>query len=353
MEVGPAWQAVGEATGERAAAAAPPSVHAERLTYLDGWRGLSILAVLLGHFAPLAMFNTGRLGVEMFFVLSGRLMADVLFVERYPLGAFFRRRIARVWPALFVFVAIMAVAFSAPGPLQVRWIDIASCLTFTANYVRINIHNMGVLDHVWSLCVEEWGYLTLGLVALGVRRWGVNPALAIGALALACMAKGLVLSGAGLDYYAVYWRTDVRMASIMMAAAVFLVRRQAPNGTAWPRWTPIAFGAVGLALSVAIVPDTVKYSLGTLCLCLAMASLDRAPAGLKRVLADPLLARLGLWSFSLYLWQHPFFRLIGKAPIALLLAGVVACALASFYLIEQPARRWLNRRWRAGGGTAA
>jgi peptidoglycan/LPS O-acetylase OafA/YrhL len=165
MEAGPAWDFAAETAPARTAAPAP-SVHSQRLDYLDGWRGLSIIAVLLGHYAPLGIYNTGRLGVEMFFVLSGRLMADVLFVERFPLGAFFRRRIARVWPGLFVFVAIMAVAFRGSGNLQVKPIDIVSSLTFTGNYVRIYLHNMGVLDHTWSLCVEEWGYLVLGLVAL-------------------------------------------------------------------------------------------------------------------------------------------------------------------------------------------
>ncbi|QUD86568.1 acyltransferase family protein [Phenylobacterium montanum] len=343
MEAGPALELVAPQATARAPAA--PSVHSQRLDYLDGWRGLSILAVLAGHFAPLAIYNTGRLGVEMFFVLSGRLMADVLFVERFPLGSFFRRRVARVWPGLFVFVALMAVVFHGPGPLAVQPIDIASSLTFTGNYVRIYLHNMGVLDHTWSLCVEEWGYLVLGLVALSARRFGFNPLLAIAGLAIACVANGMVQSGLGLDYYAVYWRTDVRMGSILMAAAVYLAQRQA--GLAWPAWTTAAFGGLALMLSVAVVPDAIKYSLGTLCLSLALVGLDQAPQGLRRLLADPVLTRIGLWSFSLYLWQHPFFRLIGRAPEPLLLAGAVACALASFYLVEQPARRWLNRRWRA------
>jgi peptidoglycan/LPS O-acetylase OafA/YrhL len=134
------------------------------------------------------------------------------------------------------------------------------------------------------------------------------------------------------------------MGSILMAATVFLARRQ--GGLVWPGWTVPAFGGLALVLSAAVVPDTIKYSLGALCLSLAVVGLDTAPAGLRKLLADPVLTRIGLWSFSLYLWQHPFFRLIGRAPTPLLFAAAVACALASFYLIEQPARRFLNRRWR-------
>ncbi|MDR3508348.1 MAG: acyltransferase [Caulobacteraceae bacterium] len=342
MEVGSAWDGV-DASAPAARAVAP--VRAARLSYLDGWRGLSILAVLAGHFAPLGVFNTGRLGVEMFFVLSGRLMAELLFVERVPLSAFLRRRIARVWPALFVFVLIMAVVFHGPGALHVPALDVLAALTFTANYVRIHVHNMGVLDHIWSLCVEEWAYLLLAGVALAVRRGIVGPTLALAALALAGVVQGALLSARGLDYYAVYWRTDVRMASILMAGAVFLVLRGERIAAAWPRWAPVALGLVGVALNAAVVPDVIKYSLGTLCLALAVASLDHAPGAILRALSHPVLARIGLWSFSLYLWQHPFFRLIGRAPEPVLLAGAVLCALVSFYGIEQPARRWLNARW--------
>ncbi|TIU24619.1 MAG: acyltransferase, partial [Mesorhizobium sp.] len=76
-----------------------------RLAYLDGWRGLSIALVLIGHFFPVPGINLGVLGVEFFFVLSGRLMGEILFIERFPLKKFFKRRFSRIYPALLVFVA--------------------------------------------------------------------------------------------------------------------------------------------------------------------------------------------------------------------------------------------------------
>ncbi|MER9742940.1 acyltransferase family protein [Mesorhizobium sp. M0187] len=72
-----------------------------RLAYLDGWRGLSIALVLIGHFFPVPGINLGVLGVEFFFVLSGRLMGEILFIERFPLkkssSAAFRASIPRCW----------------------------------------------------------------------------------------------------------------------------------------------------------------------------------------------------------------------------------------------------------------
>src|SRR5690348_911910 len=85
-------------------ASAPPTAHAGRLSYLDGWRGFSILMVLLAHFVMHE--DVGFIGVQMFFALSGRLMADILFAERFPLKEFYKRRFARIYPGLFVFVLL-------------------------------------------------------------------------------------------------------------------------------------------------------------------------------------------------------------------------------------------------------
>src|ERR1700761_7320849 len=60
--------------------AAPASMQHSIL--LDNWRGWAILLVLIGHFFETDGDSLGRLGVELFFVLSGRLMADLLFVKR-------------------------------------------------------------------------------------------------------------------------------------------------------------------------------------------------------------------------------------------------------------------------------
>ncbi|MBB6484382.1 acyltransferase family protein [Rhizobium lusitanum] len=60
---------------------------------LDGWRGLAILIVLTGHFGgDTVLPGLASAGVDLFFVLSGRLMAEILFVRKIPLRLFFFRR---------------------------------------------------------------------------------------------------------------------------------------------------------------------------------------------------------------------------------------------------------------------
>ena len=111
-------------------------VQRSRLAYLDGWRGLSITLVLIGHFFPVPGINLGLLGVEFFFVLSGRLMAEILFIERYPLKKFFKRRFSRIYPALLVYVLVTMVALSGSF-IAFKWKAALTALTFTYNYAAI------------------------------------------------------------------------------------------------------------------------------------------------------------------------------------------------------------------------
>lgn len=317
-----------------------------RVRYLDGWRGLSIALVLIGHFCPVPGIDLGRMGVEFFFVLSGRLMAEILFVERVPLRIFFTRRLSRIYPALLVFVLLMLVV-TRRTPLQVGPVAAATALSFTLNYASVFAHHTGAFDHIWSLCIEEHTYVLLAGLAFLLRRSGT-------AIIILAVAAGLSMLDAGLsrhlgqDYYAVYWRTDAHVSSILIAAALYLalLARLSSWRQAWPAlsWTPVVAVAVAVALNLEAVPDAIKYSAGTALLALAVCTLDLAPPNLLKVLSWPGVTLVGLWSYSLYLWQQPFYKLIGAEPVPLLLGLAVLCAIASHYGVEKPIRRVLNRR---------
>lgn len=76
--------------------------------HLDGWRGLAIATLLVGHFFPVPGINFGTVGVNLFFVLSGLLMGRLLFEKQEPISRFYRRRIARIIPAHVAFLLIIA-----------------------------------------------------------------------------------------------------------------------------------------------------------------------------------------------------------------------------------------------------
>ena len=102
---------------------------------------------------------------------------------------------------------------------------------------------------------------------------------------------------------------------------------------------------VGALLNTHLFPDVVKYTAGTLSLAVAVGTIDRAQKWALSILSHRILTQAGLWSFSLYLWQQPFTKIITHWPRPLKLTLLVAAALASFYLVERPARRYLNQVW--------
>jgi peptidoglycan/LPS O-acetylase OafA/YrhL len=326
--------------------AAPAQAVRARLLYLDGWRGLSIALVLIGHFLPVPGINLALLGVEFFFVLSGRLMAEILFIENYPLKAFFKRRFSRIYPALLVFVLAGMVLFAGTF-VAYKWKAALTALTFTYNYVGILINRAGALDHIWSLCVEEHAYVALALISVLVARRRLAVVLA--ALAVLSMVSGAVSYWVfQLGFDASYWRTDTHIASILVSALLCWLKT-------FPRWraamqhpaiAPVAV-LLGTLFFLDAVPMPLHYMAGTLFLAIAVNTLDFAPVRLTGLLSWRPAAQLGLWSYSLYLWQQPYYKFVYfKGSPALPMLGLTfACALGSYYLVENPARRWLNRNW--------
>lgn len=129
---------------------------------LDGMRAVSVLLVVLGHsgvpFAP-----AGH-GVMTFFVISGFLITWLLLREYETKGdvslrQFYIRRALRLFPAFYSFAVVFAIVYwVVRGPLH--WPSFVSALFYVSNYYLAIAHPAdGVMDHTWSLAVEEQFYL--------------------------------------------------------------------------------------------------------------------------------------------------------------------------------------------------
>lgn len=328
------------------------SIKAERKLYLDGWRGLSIALVLAGHFTALPSARWGALGVSFFFALSGRLMGEILFEQRFPVGPFLLRRFSRVWPVLLVFVAASMVLsrittfwgtpLSAAGAL--------SALTFTLGYARLWGVGGEQVTHIWSLCIEEHSYLMLLLVA-GLASRNINRASWL----LAIVAAGSIADGLyrslvlGGDYYAVYWLTDPMLHFISVSVLAHLWREKlVAMAGAFAGYASVVLMLVAVALAYHRVPAYVTQTAMPFVLGVAVALLPVAKRQVIAALEFRPLTLLGVWSYSIYIWQQPLHYL-GEGQTHLIRAGLLLLAViigaASYYGLEQPARRFLNRRF--------
>ncbi|SHM85913.1 acyltransferase family protein [Bradyrhizobium lablabi] len=133
-----------------------------RLAELDGLRGIAIGLVVLFHFG---LIPVGWVGVQLFFVLSGYLISELLINEKEQAfstytAQFYWRRSLRIFPLYFIYLASMAAlhfATGAPESLQADW---PYLLTYTTNFGRLRTIDIGpAFTHLWSLAVEEQFYL--------------------------------------------------------------------------------------------------------------------------------------------------------------------------------------------------
>jgi peptidoglycan/LPS O-acetylase OafA/YrhL len=317
------------------------------LDYLDGWRGCAILFLLMGHFFPIAGINFGRIGVDLFFVLSGLLMGRLLFIQKLDLKIFYQRRISRIFPAFIVYIACILIYFYASHQ-TINWLESSVASTFIYNYF---LSQIGVpvmpFGHIWSLSVEEHTYIFLSLIAfmsLGKYRQ-VMAALAIITLLILIIGTTYVYLP-GADTNNLLLHTEVACFGIVFSALILLFTQKLPLPTLS---TPIFFFLFFcvLASNWWSLPKLFPTFVGVGLLAFLVNALETAPSLIHRILSFLPLRILGLWSYSIYLWQQVFYlahhRQGLNAGTALVLA--LACGAASYFLVERPMRRYLNKRW--------
>ncbi|MBB3285235.1 MULTISPECIES: acyltransferase family protein [unclassified Rhizobium] len=272
-------------------------------------------------------------------------MADILFVRKMPLRVFFFRRFSRVYPVLLLFVFINAAVFCST-PLTPGVVGVLSALSFTLNYLIIDSGSfIPVFDHIWSLCVEEHGYVLLGLLACLFR--GANHrfiGLLILGLGFAAIADGILqYDGYGQNPFTVFWPSHVAVAPILISAALFLLLGQYRYRPAMEWLVPLAFFC-GLAARLFADAAWLFFGAKIMLLALAVCMIERA-ARFSAILFEGVIFRqVGRMSFSIYLWQQPFYILARQGLLSQVLALVLAMCfgLLSYYLIEHPSRTRLN-----------
>lgn len=208
-------------------------------------------------------------------------------------------------------------------------------------------HPVALLDHLWSLCVEEHSYLLLAFIAIAVVREPRSAMIVLLAIGFAAMANGIVRA-AMLEVWfpKVAWRTDVQIAPLFVAGGFYLAARR--FNFMQKSWISPACFVLGFAVKLCFDQILIHFALGTLLLALAIATIDFAFIGFKALLEPLPLRQVGLWSFSLYLWQQPLYKMahMDLVPVGIALLAALGIGIASFYLVEVPMRKTINERWR-------
>lgn len=319
----------------------------KHIAYLDGWRGIAIILVLLAHFGGIE-YNVGPLGVNFFFALSGLLMSRILFVDKIPMKIFYRNRIARIFPVLYLYIAVVFISTLYNG-YSFRVSDFGYALLFLRTYLgdtSIWDEPDVPLGHLWSLNVEEHCYILLSLIsllAMGRSKYFTNTAVA--ACALVCVACFGIYKFFPQNLHSpVFLRTEVAGFAIFISAAIFLLLRNFNISIPW--YVPIISATAALIIGMLSTRGIYKYIIPQLLLAISVNTLSHAPAWLRRMLCNRILLWFGICSYSFYIWQQPFFILVqySEEAYARYIAFIFALGIGtlSFYFYEQPMRKWIR-----------
>ena len=375
---------------------APPPGN-PRFPLFDGLRAIAVLSVLVTHTALLSGANelawygqyTARLdvGVTVFFLISGFLLYRP-FVAAHLDGRpgprvrdYARRRVLRIVPAYWLALTALAIY---PGLVQMwtghSWVYYLFLQDYSSDWT------FGGLQPAWSLSIEAAFYVALPLVAYGLRRAGAGMdrrgrvrleagvilALGIASFVLRAVTPG---SPASQIHITLPGTFDWFALGMLLAIASAALAERTPGVVRLLRRWPSSAWLVALALfwftstqlglgGTLFFRVTTGQSIAQHALYGAIAFFLLLPAVFagdvrslpRRVLGNPVVAWLGLISYGVFLWHHPIalkltalddrglfpsFRMLGITAATFAIA--VACAAASYYLVERPILRYKDR----------
>lgn len=334
---------------------------------VDGLRAIAVMSVLLFH-AGLPFVPAGFLGVDVFFVISGYLITNILHSDleagRFSIWRFYERRIRRIAPAL-LFVILLSVPAAyllmVPDDLKSFGQSIIATILFSNNvllWLSTNYFELSIefkpLMHTWSLGVEEHYYIVVPLLMWGLHRVGRHRATWIGLALVTAASFALCLWAVDAYPRANFYLITSRAWEL---GAGSLIALGAPPRHRRLRLRPATISglsALGLAMIVApmlllsrstplpgaltLVPVT-----GT-CLVLLFANTSN-PTG--RLLSTWPFVGVGLISYSAYLFHQPIFAFTRiyclEEPARWLMVALIpvtlVCAYASWRWVEQPFRQ--------------
>lgn len=358
------------------------------LPALEGLRAVAALGIIVAHVAfqtgndtgPLINQMMARLDffVPVFFALSGFLLWRRHYAET-KWSSYYVKRLGRIMPGYWVTVVAVLVLFpvasesgGTPGT-----VPILANLLLMQNYVPDGL--VGGLTHLWSLCVEMFFYLVMPLLALAVGRRSrrVRVLVILAVCSLSYVWPFVAWEDAAINAHIMPWAFLSWFGAGLLAAElegwlhdseargsvriVDGVRRWASRR--WI-WILVAAGAVLVAaldgpegLVTAGDGEFARRNFYGLVFASCLI-VPWAVQPVSRVLDSAVMQALGRWSYSIFLWHMALlslaFPLLGIGLfqgdfLPVFVATVVMTipvAAISYALVEDPARRAVNRWWR-------
>lgn len=326
---------------------------------IEGLRAVAVIAVLLFHLGW-GSVGGGFVGVDVFFVISGFLIAGIAVREvgegRFSFGNYLLRRMKRIVPVMLVVLAVVtlfAAVLLMPSELEGYAMSLGYSALFMGN-VHFWMHRgtyaeseHEVLLHMWTLGVEGQFYILLPLIVLGLMKLG-RVGLWAGLVALACASAAASLLWPSASFYML----PARLWEFLLGALIAIT----PLAFLSNRWVREMLALGGLALIIyaatAFHADTPFPGWRAAIPCAGAGAIIAAGSRGSSLIGSALSLRplrfIGKISYSLYLWHWPVIVLLVLGlPTAELGWGLqvvavglsLALATLSWRYVEEPFRK--------------
>lgn len=281
---------------------------------IDGLRGVAITLVLLFHIWP-EYFSFGYVGVDIFFVLSGYLITQIIYTKletnTFSFKEFYRNRIRRIFPAMLIVVftaSIIGYLFMFPSELEQLGRHIKSSALFYQNF-RLSgevgywdeASQLKPLLHFWSLSIEEQFYLLWPLIILAIYKLRWNLFLSLGVLFVLLL---IVPQFFKID---LFYHSFARFWELCFGGLVFAFSTRFDTLKFTDKFKLIIYLVFVVAIAMTYkntqfdLYKTLFVVISTGLLILVLVNNTN-----QKIFSSTSLVFLGLISFPLYLWHYVF-----------------------------------------------
>jgi len=321
---------------------------------IDGLRAFAVLSVLIFH---LGFLPKGFLGVDVFFLISGYLITDILYREisedTYSVKDFYIRRVRRILPlvSFICFISLLlGILLMLPDDLENLAQSVIATNFFGNNVLQILttkdywdvVNEYKPLMHTWSLAVEEQYYFLYPIIFSLFGKHRKNWILPIIIFLTVC---SLVVYFLPFEEYLKFYLLPFRFfeMSIGGIAAIYLKGRIIET-----RLSPLVIlMVIGMMIwDIPFLPSDWQL-IATVVLTCFLLCIDHSKNLISAaLLQNSVVVFIGKISFSLYMWhqllfafgRYAFFETIGLEESLLLLMLTFILSITSYFLIEQPFR---------------
>ncbi|WP_179415548.1 acyltransferase family protein [Mucilaginibacter sp. E4BP6] len=334
----------------------PEILQPSHLPGLDGLRGISIIIVVLGHliWADNLKFFIGYFGVNIFFVISGFLITTLLLKEKVKTGAvslknFYLRRVLKIMPVAYLYLFTLVI-LNAIFKLNITNGSFTTAALYLKNIPFKNSEDW-YTGHFWSLSIEEQFYLIFPALLVLYKNKYVFIVISI--ILLIKISEFVAFNSSitesnKLLHYVVFGIVDIfgngtieiligSLTSLLLFKQIIKFDRIKID-----YWISCIFLVGAFLLDTFFYNNVLSSIVFSVCISFVILNNLYQVNFLGKLLNNKIIVKIGLLSYSIYIWQQLFLKNQPWAhsfkysnSIILNLIGLSIVAYLSYYLFEK------------------